>query len=382
MLSKRSLWRYLRSSRRIPVSYCVRSNFLKSSTNQCEDFISESSEESVQDGAGFTESFRTKNAKQRDWSDGTRESDSHSRIIKRNDNWFKRTGFTHLCNQIEHVEVTGFNSDTQKRTINYDRSKAHGSVPIDLQTNMFVIPSNGIIHAETHIVRQYHTEHMGSKVNEDEKASEMDNLAETENQTSFVNISESENSLPVEFDYQETSVWEEIIREKENLELDIPESVVEENPIFPALPVIKPQADITSDETQLTDYQPDKQRKVAFPTKIYNFAPLVNQSETLREFVKLGVDLSEVEKTSMADRIIKMNFKKDVKPYLLFLHDLGVAPDDFGKVLTTTPYLFQEDIKTLKVSMAILVVRKPVFRVSDQILHKPGCTTTVNGNRL
>ena len=380
MLSKRSLWRYLRSSRRIPVSYCVRSNFLKASTNLCEDFISESKEQYVQDGAGFTESVRTKHAKLRDWSDGTRESDSHSRIIKRNDNWFERTGFTHLCNQIEHVEVSGLNSDTQKRTINYDRTKVHASGPVNLQTNPFVLPSKRIIHAETHIVRQYHTENISNKVDEDEKGAEIDDLAETENQTSVVNISESENSLPVEFDYQETSVWEEIVQEKENLELDIPETVKVENPIFPALPVIKPPGDIASGETELTEYQPARQRKVAFPTKIYNFAPLVNQSETLGEFVKLGVDLSEVEKTSMADRIIKMNFKKDVKPYLLFLHDLGVAPDDFGKVLTTTPYLFQEDIKTLKVGTYMsLIVRKPVFGVSDLVCHKPGCAVTENG---
>ena len=29
-----------------------------------------------------------------------------------------------------------------------------------------------------------------------------------------------------------------------------------------------------------------------------------------------------------------------------------------------------------------LVVRKPVFGVSDQVPHKPGCTTTQDGMRL
>ena len=29
-----------------------------------------------------------------------------------------------------------------------------------------------------------------------------------------------------------------------------------------------------------------------------------------------------------------------------------------------------------------LVVRKPVFGVSDQVRHKPGCTTTEDGKRL
>ena len=29
-----------------------------------------------------------------------------------------------------------------------------------------------------------------------------------------------------------------------------------------------------------------------------------------------------------------------------------------------------------------LVVRKPVFGVSDQVRHKPGCTTTEDGLRL
>ena len=29
-----------------------------------------------------------------------------------------------------------------------------------------------------------------------------------------------------------------------------------------------------------------------------------------------------------------------------------------------------------------LVVRKPVFRVSDQVPHKPGCTPTEDGRKL
>ena len=351
MLSKHCLWRFLRTSRHAPVSYCVRSNILKVSVSQCKTVTRKSDKEDRQDRENFIDRTGTEHAEFSTCSDGTSESISQGKMVKSNGKWLERNLFHHLCNQLEIDELLP--SDTHAGIANYEKAKLNDSVQNNLLTCRSLTAPHRSIPIVKHIVRQYHTENIGNKVNKDENAREIEELTETENETSIVNISESENRLPEEFEYQETSVWEEIMREKENLELGIPESVEEENPIFPALPIIKPQGDITSEETEITEYDPDRQRKVAFPTKIHNLAPLVNHSETLKQLVKLGVDLSVVEKTSVADKIIKMNFKKDVKPYLIFLHQLGITPEKFGRLLTKTPYLFQEDIKTLKVSTAV-----------------------------
>lgn len=146
---------------------------------------------------------------------------------------------------------------------------------------------------------------------------------------------------------QHLSALEQTLRENEMI---IPEEE-EMNRFFPALPLIKHNSDLATKMSELTEYQPGEKRKVIFPTKVHNLAPLVNQSKVLTELVKLGVDLSKIESTEMADKIMKMDFKKDIKPYLLFLHDVGVPHDEIGRILTQTPYLLEEDIQTLKVSI-------------------------------
>ena len=411
MLSKYSIRWFLRDTRH--VSYCVRSNVFRAITNQYKDH-NESDTELVQHGADFLGSDGTvQHARRRAWSDGLGEIVCENQISDRTSNLSKRDSRQCNKKENNDFSGSKIETE-KRISLNNDNNHICNSFKIrDLQISKIGPLFGRTCLSKTHFMRHFHTSTSCNKVNEatseeisnnttkevseeingtkaeekektashslrgkcvetnfhassgqkeinfknevsesyhDEEGGEIDKLAETKNYpASVVKISESEDRIPENYGFQEMSVWEEILREKEHLELDIPEKV-EENPIFPALPVIKPQGDITTDETGLTEYQPDRERKVAFPTKIYNLAPLVNQSVTLRELVKLGVDLSEVEKTSVADKIIKMDFKRDIKPYLLFLHDLGVSHDDFGKVLTKTPYLFQEDIETLKVS--------------------------------
>ena len=145
------------------------------------------------------------------------------------------------------------------------------------------------------------------------------------------------------------SILEELIREKENLEMPVP-YVEERHPIFPGLPVIKTETDVAAHETDLTKFDPKKGQKVAFP-EVYHLAPLVNQSEVLIKLVQLGVDLTQIERKGMASHVIKMDFKKDLKPYLLFLHDIGVPDNKLGRVLTMNPGLLKEDIEILRVSL-------------------------------
>ena len=49
----------------------------------------------------------------------------------------------------------------------------------------------------------------------------------------------------------------------------------------------------------------------------FNFAPYVNNSPSLIEFVKLGVDLSKLEKrTNAREIILRLDFEKDVQKYI------------------------------------------------------------------
>lgn len=76
----------------------------------------------------------------------------------------------------------------------------------------------------------------------------------------------------------------------------------------------------------------------------FNLAVYVNNSSTLQELVKLGVNLSKLEKDSYKARyVLSLKFEEDVKPFLLFLHSLQVPPEQWGWILTTNPFLMKED---------------------------------------
>lgn len=81
----------------------------------------------------------------------------------------------------------------------------------------------------------------------------------------------------------------------------------------------------------------------------FNMAPYVNESPTLSNLVKIGVSLADIEKREgAADIIIKLDFEKDVQPFLLFLKDVGVDDENIGRVITKNPYLLKEDLQDLK----------------------------------
>lgn len=94
---------------------------------------------------------------------------------------------------------------------------------------------------------------------------------------------------------------------------------------------------VTVDRAQLKPLQPS-----------FNFAAYVNDSETLQNFVHLGVDLSKLEKRKgIMDFVMKLDFERDVKKYLLFLSDLGVPSEAFGFFFTKNPLICKESIEDL-----------------------------------
>ncbi|XP_042887372.1 transcription termination factor 3, mitochondrial-like [Penaeus japonicus] len=81
----------------------------------------------------------------------------------------------------------------------------------------------------------------------------------------------------------------------------------------------------------------------------FNLASYLNISTTLQEMVKLGVDISRWEKRKgISSYILKLEFQRDMKQHIMFLHHQGVKPEDLGRWLTLNPLIFREKIEDLQ----------------------------------
>lgn len=81
----------------------------------------------------------------------------------------------------------------------------------------------------------------------------------------------------------------------------------------------------------------------------FNLAAYVNNSETLQQLIKLGVDLSQIERRKgLPQYVLQLDFEKDIKGHIRFLHDVcGLPMESFGTVLTKNPLIFKENLMDL-----------------------------------
>ena len=88
----------------------------------------------------------------------------------------------------------------------------------------------------------------------------------------------------------------------------------------------------------------------------FNLSAFANECESLQMLIKLGVDLSYIEKNSpnVAEYILKLDFETDIKPYLIFLTDLGVNPENLSYILTKNPLILAQHIDDLNVRINYL----------------------------
>lgn len=134
--------------------------------------------------------------------------------------------------------------------------------------------------------------------------------------------------------------------------------------------------EVTSDLSQLPDQSRDVQTLEDFPTYFsptFNFAAYVNKSETLKKFVELGVDLSKIEKKKgLPQYVLQLDFDRDVKKHLFFLHDLGLPADYYGYFLTKNPLIFKESIEDLETRVYYLRSKKfSLEKVRDIVGKNP-----------
>jgi mTERF domain-containing protein len=96
----------------------------------------------------------------------------------------------------------------------------------------------------------------------------------------------------------------------------------------------------------------------------FNFAAYVNQSESLKKLVDLGVNLSKIEKRKgLPQFLLKLDFEKDMKDHLLFLKDVGLPAELFGEFITKNPLIFKESIDDLHTRIYYLESKK--FKVPE-----------------
>lgn len=101
----------------------------------------------------------------------------------------------------------------------------------------------------------------------------------------------------------------------------------------------------------------------------FNLAAYVNNSSTLQQFLSLGVDLHSIERRKgLGDFVLKLDFEKNVKPYITFLVDQGVSPDDFGRMFTKNPLLFKEDLDDLQTRVNYLKSKRFSDEARQRIL--------------
>ncbi|XP_054756723.2 transcription termination factor 3, mitochondrial-like [Lytechinus pictus] len=81
----------------------------------------------------------------------------------------------------------------------------------------------------------------------------------------------------------------------------------------------------------------------------YALASYVDHSETLQKLVRMGVDLSKVEsRKGVATMLMKMDFDRDIKDKLSFLHHTGVPGEQLGSFVTKNPFILGEDVRNLE----------------------------------
>ena len=73
----------------------------------------------------------------------------------------------------------------------------------------------------------------------------------------------------------------------------------------------------------------------------------------------MGVAIREWDKnTAIGTFVLQLDLERDVKPRLLFLHDIGLAAETHAQIITKNPMLFRESIDDLKVRVEYLKSKK------------------------
>lgn len=103
----------------------------------------------------------------------------------------------------------------------------------------------------------------------------------------------------------------------------------------------------------------------------FNLAAYVNESYSLQQLVKLGVELYKFDnKPEIMETILKLDFERDMKPYIQFLLDCGVPIEELGTFLTKNPMIFTVHMDDLMTRINYLEYKKFSQEMITTIIRK------------
>lgn len=141
----------------------------------------------------------------------------------------------------------------------------------------------------------------------------------------------------------------------------------QQNALEPTTPLELPK--ILTEEID-RELVPTEDYPTYFPPT-FNFAAYIDKSETLKKFVELGVDLSKIEKKNgLPQFVLRLDFNRDVKGHLMFLHDLGVPAESMGEILTKNPLFFKNSLDDLETRVYYLRSKKFELEETKTIVMK------------
>lgn len=106
-------------------------------------------------------------------------------------------------------------------------------------------------------------------------------------------------------------------------------------------------------------------------TPTHNLAKFADQSNTIQQLVKLGVELYKIERDKeVIEMFLTLDFDKNIKPYIQFLHDCGVTSENLGHFITRNPKIFKEDIDDLHTRIRYLRYHNFSVEMIENIVNK------------
>lgn len=88
---------------------------------------------------------------------------------------------------------------------------------------------------------------------------------------------------------------------------------------------------------------------------VYNLAYFANSNKVLQTFIDMGVKIREWDKhTAIGSFVLQLDLDRDVKPRLIFLHDLGLPANSHALIITKNPLIFGESLENLNVRIEYL----------------------------
>ncbi|CAH1992740.1 unnamed protein product [Acanthoscelides obtectus] len=100
------------------------------------------------------------------------------------------------------------------------------------------------------------------------------------------------------------------------------------------------------------------------------FASSINDSDFLKELLKLGVNFYKLEKNLESIPFIQGLRFEDVKDHIILLKELGLETHAIGNVITNNPFILKEDLEDLNVRVNYLQYKKFTNAMIARIIEK------------